>query len=115
MATIHEVEIFLKDFKTKVSIFGIFFRDDRQKNTQARFDLELEDADRIEIIKSLIATDYSEGPVGDTLYGVASLWIFGKRYKNQEIYIKISLGFKDNPALCISFHKAERPMKYPLI
>lgn len=114
MATIHDVENFLRDFKTKAEIFDIFFRDERQKNTQALLDLELTPVKRREIVDSIVANDYSEGPIDDDLNGIASLWVFGKTYKKQNIYIKISMGTKNNPAICISFHVAEYPMHYPL-
>lgn len=113
MTTIIEVEVFLSDFKVKSEVFGLYFRDERQKNTQALFDLELTGAKRLEIVKSITAKDYAEGPLDDNLHGIASLWVFGKKHKNQEIYIKISMGQKDDPAICISFHCSEHPMKYP--
>ena len=114
MATITEVEAFLRDFKIKYKVFGLFFRDTRQKNTQALFDLEMTAAKRLDIVQSISVKDYCEGPIDDSLYWIASLWVFGKKYKNQEIYIKISMGLKDDPTICISFHLAEHPMKYPL-
>jgi len=114
LTTIHDVEAFLSDFKIKSEVFGLVFWDTRQKNTQALFDLELTWAKRLDIVKSITGKDYSEGPLNDNLYGIASLWVFGKKYKEQEIYIKISMGTKDDRAICISFHRAEHPMKYPL-
>lgn len=114
MTTLQQVESFLNDFKTKAKIFGLFFRDARQKNTQALFDLELTHFKRREIVDSIVAKDYSEGPNDDQLHGIASLWVFGKTYKKKEIYIKISMGHENNPAICISFHTAEYPMNYPL-
>ncbi|MDQ1142826.1 hypothetical protein [Pedobacter agri] len=114
MVTKSEVQAFLNDFEVKSSTFGMLFRDVRQKNTQALFDLELTRQKRIEIVQSIIWSDYSEGPNDDVLHGIASLWVFGKTHKKTEIYIKISMGPKDDPAICISFHPAERPMTYPL-
>lgn len=114
MATINDVENFLKNFKTKAKIFDVFFRDARQKNTQALLDLELTPIKRREIVDSIIAKDYAEGPLNDDLNGIASMWVFGKTYRKQDIYIKISMGSKDNPAICISFHVAEYSMHYPL-
>ena len=114
MTTIHDIENFLRDFKTKAQIFDIFFRDARQKNTQALLDLEITPQKRREIVDSIAAIDYSEGPIDDDLNGIASMWVFGRTHKNQEIYIKISMGHKDNPAICISFHTAEYSMNYPL-
>ncbi|MFW0717792.1 hypothetical protein [Pedobacter sp. N23S346] len=114
MATKNETEAFLNDFKTKSKIFGILFRDARQKNTQALLDLELTGQKRKEIVESITIKDYSEGPNDDVLHGIASMWVFGKKHKSVEIYIKISMGMQDDPAICISFHPAEHPMIYPL-
>ncbi len=41
MATKEEVEAFLAEFHQKMKIWEIRIRDDRGKNTQALFDLEL--------------------------------------------------------------------------
>lgn len=40
------------------------------------------------------------------------LWVFGKIFNDEEIYIKICFGFGLN-TICISFHKAEKAMKHP--
>ena len=42
------------------------------------------------------------------------MWVFGKDVKGSEVYIKITLGPPNYRAVCISFHVAEHPMKYPL-
>lgn len=68
---------------------------------------------RREIIETLRVGDYSEGPLDDRLYGMASMWVFGKMYKNVEIYIKISMGMPGSQVICISFHPAEYPIRYP--
>jgi hypothetical protein len=46
MCTEKDVASFLKDFKAKMNIWDILFRDDRGKNTQALVDLELRPAER---------------------------------------------------------------------
>jgi hypothetical protein len=71
-------------------------------------------AQRKELILTLTLAQYVQGPLDDQLYGIASMWVFGATYKKIEIYIKISMGIKDNPVICISFHPAERPLVYPL-
>jgi hypothetical protein len=111
MATREEVEKFLNNFHAKLTVFGIVFRDDRGKNAQALAELEITPIYREGVIKEICAEDYSEGPIVDTLNKLGDMWVFGKDVKKQEVYIKISLG---HTAICISFHKAERPMKYPL-
>ena len=114
MTVKNKVEQFLIDFKIKLNIWGIFYRDDRGKNAQTLHDLELRPNDRTGIIKDLVVTDYSEGPIEDTLYDGSDMWVFGKTVKGTEVYIKITLGIQDNKTICISFHIAEQPMNYPL-
>ena len=113
MATREEVEQFLNSFHCKLKIFQIIFRDDRGKNTQALADLDITPAYRKDVIKQIVAEDYSDGPIIDTLNRYGEMWVFGKDVKGQEVYIKIALGFQGYPTICISFHKAERPMRYP--
>lgn len=114
MATSEDVQSFLHDFKAKLGIWGVIFRDDRGKNAQALLDLEVTPVFREKILKELQVTDYSEGPKTQNLYGGADMWVFGKNVKGQEVYIKITLGFAGAQVICISFHVAEHPMKYPL-
>ena len=108
-----DVEKFLKDFKTKLNIWGIVFRDDRGKNTQTLLDLEITPAKRIEIINKLEINDYSQGPVEEKLYGGIDMWVFGKNVKEKEVYIKITMGLAGNKVICISFHTAEYNINYP--
>ena len=114
MATREEVEKFLNSFHTKLKIFRIIFRDDRGKNAQALAELEITPVYRESVIKEIGVEDYSEGPIVDTLNKLGDMWVFGKDVKKQEVYIKISLGQPGTSTICISFHKAEHPMKYPL-
>lgn len=113
MASKSEVEVFLREFKVKLNVFQIVFRDERKKNSQFLLSLELTPIARRKVIESLEVVDYSEGPLDDTLYGIASMWVFGKRVKKAEIYIKISMGRPNEEVLCISFHDAEESMNYP--
>ncbi len=114
MRTEREVAIFLKEFKEKMNIWEILFRDDRGKNTQALIDLEIRPIDRRAILKKLAPTDYSAGPIEEKLNDGADMWIFGKIVKKREVYIKITMGFPGASVLCISFHLAEHSMNYPL-
>lgn len=109
-----QVERFLKDFKLKTEIWNILFLDDRGKNRQALFDLDIRPNDRKNHILSLNPEDYSEGPKEDEQMLGSELWIFGKEINNEEVYIKISLGKPQLQTICISFHIAEYPMNYPL-
>ena len=113
MATRLEVQRFLRTFHAKLKVFDILFRDDRGKNREALFDLDITPVYRVEIIKTLAVTDYSAGPIVSELGKNTELWVFGKDAKQREVYIKISLGFPNESVICISFHLAERPMGYP--
>ncbi|MBU2557039.1 MAG: type II toxin-antitoxin system MqsR family toxin [Bacteroidetes bacterium] len=108
-----EVEKYLKELKVKMEIFGILFLDDRGKNQQTLHDLEISPAKRKEIISSLKAEDYSQGPLDEKMRGILPMWVFGKEVKKKEVYIKVSMGIENSGAVCISFHIAEQPMNYP--
>jgi len=113
MASKQEVETFLKELKVKMDIFGILFLDDRGKNQQTLHDLEISPARRKEILSSLKDEDYSQGPLEEKMHGILPMWIFGKQVKGKEVYIKVSMGNENNRAICISFHIAQHPIKYP--
>ncbi len=114
MITKEQVEKFLEDFSLKVKIFGIRFRDDRQKNQNSLVELGITPNQRMEVIMNLNCYDYSEGPIVDALNNQGEMWVFGKDVRGNEIYIKITLGKPNSHTICISFHKAEHPMSYPL-
>lgn len=113
MSTESEVKSFLKDFKDKMKIWDVLFRDDRGKNAQALIDLEIRPIERKAILMALEAKDYSEGPLVESLYGGADMWVFGRNVKEQEVYIKITMGAMGSSVICISFHLAQHEMVYP--
>ncbi len=114
MVTKEDVERFLENFYVKVKVFGIRFRDDRDKNRNTLLELEISPRLRETVVMSLKWNDYSEGPITDELNHHGEMWVFGKDVKGSEIYIKITMGRPDSHTICISFHKAEYPMSYPL-
>lgn len=104
---------FLEVFKVKKGLYGILILS-REKNRQTTLDLELTGVEIEKIIDQLIVEDYSEGPLKEEWHGSKEMWVFGKNVKGKEVYIKITLGFPKSNAICISFHLAEHPMRYPL-
>ena len=114
MPDANEINAFLNDFKAKLGIWGIVFRDDRGKNFQTLLDLDITSNYRIEVLKDLKKEDYSEGPLEEKFYNLSPMWVFGKIVKQKEIYIKITLGNAGINVICISFHIAEHAMSYPL-
>lgn len=113
MASKKQVEAYLSDLQFKIDFFGILFLDDRGKNQQTLCDLEISPVQRKEIIKSLKVEDYSQGPLEEKMHGILPMWVFGKDVKQNEVYIKVSMGTENNQAVCISFHIAEHAMSYP--
>ena len=113
ISSFEEVERFLSNLFGKLRICEIRFLDNRDKNLATIAELEIPRDHRKEIIKNLTVEDYSEGPIKDALNLFGDMWVFGKDVKNQEIYIKISLGLPNKDVICISFHKSEYPMNYP--
>ena len=113
MISIEEVKAFLEQFNIKAQVFGIIFRDDRQKNRKALLELDITQMQRELIVKSLLPQDYVEGPVIDVLNKEGEMWVFGKDVKGREVYIKITLGYENGQTICISFHIAEHPLVYP--
>ncbi len=113
MATKEEAQAFLQNFKAKLSIWGVVFRDERGKNFQTLLSLEITPKYRESILKELEPIDYCQGPLNEKLYGGSDMWVFGKRIKNTDIYIKITLGLLGKQVICISFHEAEKALIYP--
>ena len=106
-----EVDRFLNQFHTKLAIFDIIFLG-REKNQKALLELGITGLVRLELIKQITVRDYSE-KIEDALNGYGDMWVFGKDFNGNEIYIKIALGVQDKNTICISFHKAEHKMNYP--
>ena len=113
MATKEEVLAFLNQFTQKMGVFGIRFLD-RAKNNDSLGIIDLPAFKREEEeVKKIEVTDYSEGPIPNTLNDYGDLWVFGRDIRGKEVYIKISIDKENNHTICISFHVAEYPMHYP--
>ncbi len=90
-----EVTDFLQNFKTKLSIWGVLFLDDRQKNSKTLAELEITPTQRNVFLQELTEIDFLGTRIEEFgVYG-AEMWIFGKIIKEKEIYIKITLGLKN--------------------
>ena len=95
MVSIEEVKTFLEQFNVKAQIFGIRFRNDREKNKETLRLLEISPLQREVIVKNLQVQDYVEGPIIDVLNKEGEMWVFGKDVKEREVYIKITLGYEN--------------------
>ena len=108
-----ELSHFLTSFLEKKLRFGIIFFD-REKNLQALLNMEITAKRREKVIDSLEVRDFFRGPQRDRVHEGQFYWEFGKEYRGQEIYIKLSLGRPEEAVWCMSFHPAERKIHYPL-
>jgi len=114
MASKFDVEQFLKQLKQHLEIWEVVFINRPKNQLQTLADLEITPKKREEIIKNLTYKDFSSGPKPESQYTGGEMWIFGKMIKNQELYIKLTISATSQNVICISFHKAEHPMDYPL-
>lgn len=108
------VKSFLQELKQIIKVWGIIFSNRPKNSIQNLADLSITAKMREEIILNLDVEDYSEGPFEESQQGGAEMWIFGKSIKNQQVYIKLTISKITGGAICISFHKAEFPIEFPL-
>lgn len=108
------VKSFLQELKQIIKTWDIFFVNRPKNSVQDLADLGITANLRKEIIAQLEVEDYCEGPLPETQYNGKELWVFGKIIKKQEIYIKLTISRATGRAICISFHKAEYPLQFPL-
>ena len=104
-----EVDAFLHQFLPKMDIWGIIFVD-RKKNQEAMRTLGITYTASKEIIKDIHTIDYVETIIDAFSYG--DMWVFGKNFDGQELYVKVALGQPNTNTICISFHLAEKPLRY---
>lgn len=85
------------------------------KTSNTSQNLTILPSDRLAYIKKLTADNYHSGPKKDNYDPTEpDYYEFGIEIKGTEVYIKISIGQYNKLIDCMSFHKAERAMLYPL-
>jgi len=107
------VRQFLDEFKALILENGLIVKE-RQKNKDALLELGLTGKQREGFVLSLSVLDYSSGPVKDE-YRHGDYWVFGTQIDGVEVYIKLEIVGQSGTehAVCLSFHKADRPLSYP--
>lgn len=114
MATKEQVEVFLKEMRVKIKTFDIAFRP-RDKNLDLLAVLDIVPVARLDFLNNLSSENYYTGPNKDTFdIQKPDYYEFGISIKGIEVYIKISLGLPNKMVDCMSFHKVERIINYPL-
>lgn len=77
-------------------------------------DLDYDSTDIVNRLKELTVSDYSETLVDIDDQNPPLLFVFGKDINGKQVYIKLKLkGDRARHVLCVSFHYAEVPMKFP--
>ncbi len=107
-----KVQEFLDKFKSDVEERGIRFVN-RKKFFDTLAELEFLDNDCKEVLKSLEVEDYCKGPELDHSRPANTVFVFGKKCKHLDLYIKISRGEGEDKPYCLSFHEAIHKMCYP--
>lgn len=114
------VKRFLEDYRDLIAHWKPYISP-RDKNQAVLIELGLTLKDQWRILQELSVEDYVSGPEeGRTRR--SQMWVFGVTVKSVELYIKLQILEyvpKDTHELvrtpvCISFHPAERPLRYPL-
>lgn len=110
MATVIEVNQFLRRFKAQVNIKGLKFIP-RKVNLDGLANLGLTITDAKAAILALSYLAYSEGPEVDEDGSTGEIWVFGVTIGGQSVYIKLKLD--TNEAKCLSFHPAISLIRKP--
>ena len=113
-ATLSKIREFLCVFKKAGEKERIRFVG-REKNWDYLADTVITASMREEALFSLSVLDYVEGPLPDK-DKTGELWVFGAKVYGQEIYTKLKVVIMNERifAKCISFHRPEHPLRYPL-
>jgi len=92
--------------------------DDEYTNENTMLELGYDTSDVIEELKTLGLDDYSESIVDNVANGFEVFFVFGKKIRGRDIYIKVRMKQRrktqDEYVFCISFHFARHPITiYP--
>jgi len=110
---ISEISAFLFQFKFFAQAVPGFSLIERQKNIDSITAMGITIPQLKSVILKLTPKNYVSGPEEDVKYPEHYIWLFGYDFGGEEVYIKLSGNFSHGVAKCISFHKAEYPMRYP--
>tara|TARA_R110002110_G_scaffold415794_1_gene656136 strand:+ start:5300 stop:5614 length:315 start_codon:yes stop_codon:yes gene_type:complete len=88
----------------------------RPVNNHTIKELGLTSSNVRDIISALSIVNYSKGPEQDYTHPSQHIYVFGDNIDGVEVYIKLTIGEDGDLEIpkCISFHKADFPIKYPM-
>ncbi|MDP3919309.1 MAG: hypothetical protein Q8R76_00670 [Candidatus Omnitrophota bacterium] len=108
-----QIAAFLKAFKSFAVRPGGWTLVPRRKNLESIMEMGITIPQVKAAILGLKVTDYSSGPEADRDRQGINVWVFGAKMNADGIYIKLSDNFRGDQAKCLSFHKAEFPIRKP--
>jgi hypothetical protein len=110
------VEEFLDKVARALDGNGSLIIVDRRKYREAVADFNISPSDVKETIRHLTCDHYYRGPRTDNDNHKALICEFGVSVDEIEVYIKLKLAELGGAVFCtcISFHRAEAPLQYPL-
>ena len=108
-----KVESCLRNIANTSFEIQIYDRDNYRKTLS---ELDLTPFIAAEVIRNLTVEDYYRGPTKPDHCDKGDIWEFGTKIDNIEVYIKLHIieDFGVPYVTCISFHKAQWPINYPL-
>jgi len=89
--------------------------DDEEHSTPyTLLDLDYDIWDVVERLKELTVSEYSETKIDKDDLNPPLLFVFGKIINRKLVYVKLKIkGDQKRRVLCVSFHYARNPMKFP--
>lgn len=88
--------------------------DEEHSTPYTLLDLDYDTWDVVERLKELTVSEYSETKIDKDDLDPPLLFVFGKDINRKRVYVKLKIkGDQKRRVLCVSFHYARDPMKFP--
>ncbi len=88
--------------------------DEEHSTPYTLLDLDYDTWDVVERLKELTVAEYSETKIDKDGLNPPLLFVFGKDINRKLVYVKLKIkGDRRRRVLCVSFHYAKDPMKFP--
>lgn len=88
--------------------------DEEHSTPYTLLDLDYDTWDVVEKLKELTVSEYSETKIDKDDLEPPLLFVFGKDINSRLVYVKLKIkGDHKRRVLCVSFHYARDPMKFP--
>ncbi len=88
--------------------------DEEHSTPYTLLDLDYDMWDVVERLKELTVSEYSETKIDKDDLNPPLLFVFGKDINRRLVYVKLKIkGDQMRHVLCVSFHYAKDPMKFP--